>query len=1764
MADDLKFGIDLEPNLDAFEKSWKQQEDKIQSIIDRHEFKIKITGVADLDKIEAQLKRINEIQRQTNKPMTAYRAAQIDIQREVALRNQQATQMQLVNIMREKESQEIQKTAKIRAQAEAAQIRLNNAQEKGVATTNAQTRAFQAQSGVLTGLRQFMNSYLSILGAYRLVNNIKDITAQFELQRVSLMALTQDAEFADTLFNRIKATAIESPFSVKQMITYTKQLAAYRVENEKLYDTMNMLADMSAGLGVDMNRLILAYGQVKAASVLRGQELRQFTESGIPLVDLLAVKFSQLRNEVVSTGEVFNLISKRQVPFQMIADIFEEMTTEGGRFYNMQKKQAESLYGVYENLKDNIQIAMDEVGQANRGLLMGAGKVFTELAKHLQDIIDLLGIAATTFIAYKIATIAASQAEKGLALSKTLVTTANAALTKSEVSATAARSAAVFVLDEAIATHNVYAACVARAALANNVFTRTFWKLAAAVAANPIVAAITGITAAVAIGTTAYKKHIEKLRSADEAQKRVAKSTAEAAEVQKEQVSTLKQYTKTIEEQDALVKSQGRSLTEFAKIWPELAKKYKDDIEYQKALDAASENRKKAIESLQNQYSGYFDYLDAEKFKIDDLTRGYVAYTDQLRDAERARLEAQRDTLQSKIAKREGELGALAGVNSEDMKWWMSPNGLAGLGSWLISKGQVAELEGWREELAEVERQIISVGDAQKLANIANVNWRQVYKKNVEPTLEDEKLAQTDMQTAIDNTRKKYKAATLALLSYKKAVATLQAKLKQATGEDAKKIQADIDDIEKSIKDTEKEIEGQKTFSSYLGFGLEDSKSGENTALKNLKNEYSLVEQIYKRYTQLKKSMSDTSAQKKITEIYGKLFEKKGGINFLSTDGLKKKLKEFQDKASKLGDKDLALKIGLAIQDIEFDNLKKELQKRLDSIAKQISRSKAGADLFQSFLGLTGNEELSTNLTIALTGIDITGQDIRTQLADQLANIIGDESIAPEVTASLNISQGDGESSVDYIARIREMIKQGQIDVAKFDALINSLGDKDLKSKLESALKEYLDYNTSMLQDFFKTINKSGTDSAQRGLLTSKKDAGMKNATIIDQLKPDNIDMTAWKQLIKDYTDAIQKEYDNGIAKLDFEAFKKKFSEPLANMDAASVNVLSAMIKELKGFLSLPGIDATMMKSIQEIIEKAENVRIDRAPLDTLAEAWRDLIRVSQEAKTAEAQAAKEQAISAAEANVNAAKEKLAAAKQEVKSAQDELSTAKEQEKAATGEAERAQAEAAVQAAQAKVQQARATKQAAQEELNLANAAKIAAKNTTAASKSAAINKMKKSVASAKKQWDTVTNAIDAVIDATEEVADALGLAFSDETQDAIDGFRTGVRLVTVAFTVFAAILAVVEAEVATLETLLWPLLVVALAVGAAFAAIKWFSGKKARDAEAAIKSYDKHIKVLERHLDRLQEIQEQMLGSEWIANQNQQIDDLKAKIKDIDGKIAAERKQKKKDIDEDKIADWEDEKLEAEKQIRELSAAITEEMAGTDLTSAAKEFAEAWLDAYLEFGNTTDAIKEKFKDMMKNMVVNSVLARVVQQKLKPIFDYIDNQLYDKEGNMIGSLNTVWSMMKSVTDTLPGELEAIYTNMGSWAGELRATESELTGISKGVAQASEESVVTLSGYANSILYYHVQEATDIAAIRAILEGKTIVSTNTSQPSSESGSVNIGQLISLQQDLLAQVVLIKNDTGAIREDITDIKDTLRSVVSGAGSQSPKTINIRYRQ
>ena len=204
------------------------------------------------------------------------------------------------------------------------------------------------------------------------INTLVKVRGEFKLQQKSLQILLQDKDNADKLWQRTVDLAVKSPFRVKELVTYTRQLAAYRIENEKLFDTTRRLSDVSAGLGVDMQRIILAYGQVKAANFLRGTELRQFTEAGIPMLDELAKHFTELNNRMVSAGDVFEMISKRMVSFSDVEKVFQRMTDAGGVFYKMQEEQSKTLSGMISNLHDSIDLMLNDIGKAHESTLKGA------------------------------------------------------------------------------------------------------------------------------------------------------------------------------------------------------------------------------------------------------------------------------------------------------------------------------------------------------------------------------------------------------------------------------------------------------------------------------------------------------------------------------------------------------------------------------------------------------------------------------------------------------------------------------------------------------------------------------------------------------------------------------------------------------------------------------------------------------------------------------------------------------------------------------------------------------------------------------------------------------------------------------------------------------------------------------------------------------------------------------------------------------------------------------------------------------------------------------------------------------------------------------------------------------------------------------------------------------------------------------------------------------------------------------------------------
>lgn len=346
--------------------------------------KIKVSvDSKEVTKAANQTKIVKEI----NKQIVSNVQAQERIQREI-----NATK-----------NKELLLAEKIRTQ----EAKTNSIKQKSLSYIENANKKIAQQGRLMQNLKTLAASYISIFAASRFVRELVTISGEFEMQRASLQAILQDAEGANKIFEQIKNLAVKSPFQFKDIVSYTKQLSAFSIPKEKLYDTTKMLSDVSAGLGVGMDRLTLAYGQIRAASVLRGQEIRQLTEAGIPVMENLRKKFEELGEEGITIADVFDKVSARLVPFSMIEEMFQDMTAEGGKFYKMQEIQAETLKGQVSNLIDAYQIMLSEIGEGNNAVLKGGVKALRDMIDNYKEvgekIMELVGIFGTYRVALTIA-----------------------------------------------------------------------------------------------------------------------------------------------------------------------------------------------------------------------------------------------------------------------------------------------------------------------------------------------------------------------------------------------------------------------------------------------------------------------------------------------------------------------------------------------------------------------------------------------------------------------------------------------------------------------------------------------------------------------------------------------------------------------------------------------------------------------------------------------------------------------------------------------------------------------------------------------------------------------------------------------------------------------------------------------------------------------------------------------------------------------------------------------------------------------------------------------------------------------------------------------------------------------------------------------------------------------------------------------------------------------------------------------------------------
>lgn len=697
-------------------------------------------------------------------------------------------------------SQIIRADAYVNSQKALEQLRIARMQAaKASDTHNAAMKrtntTMSSQSRIAGELKNQIANVYSIYTLERFVRGLYTIGGEFQKQRIALTSILGDSMKAETIFNRIKDLAVVSPFQFKELASYTKQLSAYSIPYEELYDTTKRLADISAGVGVDMGRIILAYGQVRSAAFLRGQELRQFTEAGIPLVDELAKRFTILENKVVSAGDVFDKISRKEVSFGMVKDVLWDLTNEGGKFYNMQEALAESLAGKWSNLQDAWDVMMADIAESNSGVLSDSLELLTDLMNHWEAVAAILGSLVGAYGFYKTAVIAVNAAHKAETAMRTITFITN--LTRARQGLTAVTRA------QAVAQ----------------------WALNAAMKANPWMIAITAVGALAGL----YFTLREKTKSAAETIREFNVQVQEQNEKISEAKNKANSYISTMFDTSKAVDARRMAYEKLQGIYPSIFK----SMSYEQALlkgqiellnmsnrAARTTARETARINLEKAYQGLIDaergVKDAELYSV--ASDGHIMDTKMLREAKN-----QLDIARSIVKEAKEDFTTILSVTDDIDKniksaWFTTAKEIAGDMNSLIPKDD----EAYEEYAKRVKEE----------------------RENADKTLKGFKKGNPYSEETVRNAQKVFDVS-------KKIMDTLGVLGKSSGGEKdpiAKQWKARTDLIDKAVSSYEKwrKIEGEEVASQRVK-GISEfapifDKNGVNLDLKDPSRAYKYIQ----------------------------------------------------------------------------------------------------------------------------------------------------------------------------------------------------------------------------------------------------------------------------------------------------------------------------------------------------------------------------------------------------------------------------------------------------------------------------------------------------------------------------------------------------------------------------------------------------------------------------------------------------------------------------------------------------------------------------------------------------------------------------------------------------------------------------------------------------------------------------------------------------------------------------------------------------------
>jgi len=251
-------------------------------------------------------------------------------------------------------------------------------------------------------------SYFSASALKSFVMEMINVRGEFQKTEIAFATMLGDAGKAQALMGQMVDLAAKTPFSLQDVSSGAKQLLAFQIPANQVVDTLTRLGNIAAGLSVPLERINLVYGQVKAKGKLMGDDLRQFTEAGIPMVAELAKKFNK------TTSEISAMVSAGKIGFKDVKDVLFAMTNEGGMFFNLMEKQSKSLSGQVSNLGDTWDQMLNEIGESQESVLSDGVQGLIYLVEHYQDVAKVLLTLIEIYGAYRAALIVTSLLQSGM------------------------------------------------------------------------------------------------------------------------------------------------------------------------------------------------------------------------------------------------------------------------------------------------------------------------------------------------------------------------------------------------------------------------------------------------------------------------------------------------------------------------------------------------------------------------------------------------------------------------------------------------------------------------------------------------------------------------------------------------------------------------------------------------------------------------------------------------------------------------------------------------------------------------------------------------------------------------------------------------------------------------------------------------------------------------------------------------------------------------------------------------------------------------------------------------------------------------------------------------------------------------------------------------------------------------------------------------------------------------------------------------------